>query len=126
MILSPRSTKNDEAWAHWGERDDQSSVDDSDSEDAYGGVKSMDLHIEPWQTLLLLEDDAASKAQEISRALVGLGMANVGLEEDYEDNEPTPMVGSRRDSKDTHTAEEDEGLLMKNLIESCDVTKRYV
>jgi hypothetical protein len=37
-------------------------------------------------------------------------MANVGLEEDYEDNEPTPMVGSRRDSKDTHTAEDDYSL----------------
>jgi hypothetical protein len=48
--------------------------------------------------LLLLEDDAASKAQEISRALVGLGMANVGLEEDYEDQilHQQPLILFRR------------------------------
>jgi hypothetical protein len=68
-------------------------VDDSDSEDAYGGVKSMDLHIEPWQTLLLLEDDAASKAQEISRALAPVSPRFVILRRPRGENHADWQIG---------------------------------
>ena len=124
MILSPRSLTNDEDWAHWGQMNDGSLIDDSDSDSEDGMNKSDTLRIDPWKSLLLVDDDAASKAHEISRALIGVGMGITGPEEDDED-EKTPMGGSRRGSKDMSTAEEDEGLLMKAVIEACDVTRKW-
>lgn len=122
MVLSPRSNISDEHWAHWGELDEQSSVDDSDSESGmFESRKTADLRIEPWQALLLIEDDAADKAEEISRTLIGLGVDSRDV-----DDESTPSGSSRRGSKDVTTAEEDEGLLMESLIRECRVTKRYV
>jgi len=119
MVLSPRSNVSDEHWAHWGELEEQSSADDSDSDDGLERRKTSDLRIEPWQTLLLIQDDAAEKAEEISRTLVGLGLDGRERDEDS-----TPSGGSRRGSKELASAEEDEGLLMENLIKECRVTKR--
>jgi hypothetical protein len=121
MVLSPRSTLSDEHWARWGDVDAGSSVDDSDSESGmYESRKTADLRIEPWQTLLLLDDDAVDKAEEISRTLVGLGLDEPEGDEDF-----TPSSGSRRGSKEVTSAEEDEGVLMESLIRECNVTKRY-
>lgn len=133
IILSPRSADTDEAWAHWGEIDDHSSLsslsDDEDWNDALvqlppGGIssKTPDFKVEPWQTLLLLDDKAVEKSEEIAQGLYGLGVVVVGS------RSPSGVVSaadSRRSSKDT-SVEEDEGDLLKVLIEACDVSKTYV
>jgi hypothetical protein len=120
--LSPRSAKADEHWAHWGERDELSSVEDSDSEAGHNDSKIPDFRVEPWQALLLIDDDATEKAEEISRDLVGLGVSNVSTGEDGDGD--TSLVDSRRGSKDATSAEEDEGLLLRALIEACDPSQR--
>jgi hypothetical protein len=122
MSLSPRSTKNDEHWAHWGERDELSSVDDSDSEAGINESKAPDFRVEPWQALLLIDDDATEKAEEISRDLVGLGVSDVSTGDEGDGN--TSVVDSRRGSKDANSAEEDEGLLLRALIEASDPSQR--
>ena len=118
MVLSARSTEIDEAWAHWGDIDDNSDVSSEDSDVGHGEeIKIRDLRVEPWQTLLLIDEDAIDQAQEISRSLVGLG---IGVEEFDDDETPVSTAAIvRRGSKE----EEDEGNLMKRLIEACDVTK---
>ena len=122
MVLSPRNAETDEVWAHWGEIDDVSDESSEPSDIGHGEeIKVKDLRVEPWQTLLLIDDDAMEQAQEISRSLVGLGIST----EEY-DEDPHPelngLLAHRRGSK----GEEDEGLLMKALIEGCDVTKPLV
>ncbi|WVQ93083.1 hypothetical protein IAU59_000147 [Kwoniella sp. CBS 9459] len=121
--LNTLSVDADEAWAHWGERDDLSDSGDSDSDDdewddPTAAIKRPELKIEPWQTLLLVDDDALYRADQISQAIIGLG---IGMEEQ------TLIPGERRGSKATTVvtsqAEEDETALMKALIEACDVTK---
>ena len=123
MVLSPRSTQIDEVWAHWGEIEHGSSVEDEEDEsdgDWVDGPKFSDLRVEPWQTLLLIDDDAAEDAHEISRALVGLGVSEIGVDVDVSEGTSSAPMLSRQES----SAEEDEGLLMKSLIETCDVSKR--
>lgn len=143
MVLSPKSTKADEDWAHWGELEEAASESDESDDDDWNdpfsgtkgaggkGAKAIELDVQPWQTLLLLDDNAGEKAREISELLVGLGVlsgdvtatpGSVGLSSSAT---PTPQISSRRDSKDT-SVEDDEGALMKCLIEACDVTKPYV
>ena len=107
IVLSPRSTETDESWAHWGEMDDVSDIEDEASDPG----EQSDLRVEPWQTILLLDDDAVDRAGEMSMALVGPG-ADAGSDE------ASPAFPSRRSS-----LEEDESLLMKALIEACDVSK---
>jgi hypothetical protein len=130
IVLSPRNSQNDEAWARWGEMDDHSSLSSwSEDEDdglvqvaAEGvGSKTPDFKVEPWQTLLLLDERAAEKSEEIAQGLYGLGVvvtprASSGL---------VSTDDSRRSSKDT-SAEGEEGDLLKTLIEACDVSKTYV
>jgi hypothetical protein len=62
--------------------------------------------IEPWHTLLLLEDDTKIMARQVAAAIVG-GDAPASHE-------------SRRGSQ----VEEDEVNLMTALIQACDVTKQ--
>ncbi|WRT69197.1 uncharacterized protein IL334_006181 [Kwoniella shivajii] len=124
-VLSPKVVDADEAWAHWGERDEiseseASDSDDDDWEDPTTAIRRPELRVEPWQTLLLIEDDAAKRADEISTAIIGLG---VGMDSQ------SPMAGERRGSKATVATsqdQEDEAQLMKALIEACDVTKPLV
>lgn len=153
MILSPKSGDSDESWAHWGEMDDDVSDDSSESSEDWvhemvdqlgGGNRNSDLRVEPWQTLLLLEEGAADKAGEMANALVGLGLGQMGVggpqgilaadsgvatgTEESRTATASPVVdllNSRRGSKDT-TAEEDEKALMQALIEACDVSKPCV
>jgi hypothetical protein len=85
-----------------------------------GGIssKTPDFKVEPWQTLLLLDDKAVEKSEEIAQGLYGLGVV-VGS------RMPSGVVSaadSRRSSKD-NSAEEDEGDLLKALIEACDVSR---
>jgi hypothetical protein len=135
IILSPKSAETDEAWAHWGEVDDHDSLsslsDDEDWNDALvqlppGGIssKTPDFKVEPWQTLLLLDDRAAEKSDEIAQGLYGLGVVVSGSTS-RQSSGLTSASESRRDSKDT-SAEGDEGELLKTLIEACDVSKTYV
>ncbi|ORX39153.1 nitrogen permease regulator of amino acid transport activity 3-domain-containing protein [Kockovaella imperatae] len=120
MILSSRTKEVDEAWAHWGEIDDVSDVSSEDSDAGHGDdIRSRDLRVEPWNTLLLIDDDAVEQAQEISRSLVGLG---IGVGDPGQDEAPPTAVFGRRGSKE----EEDEGHLMKSLIGACDVSKRLL
>jgi len=132
IILSPKSTETDEAWAHWGEIDDHDSLsslsDDEDWNDALvklppGGIssKTPDFKVEPWQTLLLLDDRAAEKSEEIAQGLYGLGVV-VSNPASRASSGLTSVDDSRRSSKDT-SAEGDEGGLLKTLIEACDVSK---
>ncbi|WVR08929.1 hypothetical protein IAU60_005988 [Kwoniella sp. DSM 27419] len=126
-VLSPRTVDPDEAWAHWGERDamsesEASSSDDDDWDDPTAAIKRPELKVDPWQTLLLIDDDATARATEISQSIIGLGIA---VEE-----QQAVIPGDRRGSKATIAttiattqAEEDETALMKALIEGCDVTK---
>ncbi|WVQ81127.1 hypothetical protein IAT38_003249 [Cryptococcus sp. DSM 104549] len=129
-VLSPRPVNADESWAHWGEMDGALSESESESsEDDYyddptAGIRRPELVINPWQTLLLVDDDAAGKADEISFAIIGLS----GVEEEVASLGLSPGVVKgrpRRGSRVTleSTAEEDERALMKDLIEACDVTK---
>jgi hypothetical protein len=87
------------------------------------------VRVEPWQTLLLVEDRAKERARETAAAVVGLGnwtptRPKSGWGDDEEDDEAIRRAagGSRRGSKEAQ-AEEDEGNLMKALIEACDVSK---
>jgi hypothetical protein len=104
--------------------------DDEDWNDALvqqpaGGISSKipDFKVEPWQTLLLLDDRAAEKSEEIAQGLYGLGVvvtdsrASSGLTSVAESRS-----NSRRGSKDT-SAEGGEGELLKALIEACDVSR---
>lgn len=131
MSLPPSASKTDDEWVHNGELEDDSSADDdSDSDD--GGLQARlrrhrimhdepDIKVAPWYTLLLMDDDAAENAHDIAKAVVGLGLNDVDVIE--ESGEQTPVIyDSRRGSRDV-SAEEDEGFLMKSLIEACDVTK---
>jgi hypothetical protein len=137
MVLSPKSSKVDEDWAHWGDGEhygsDSEDSDDDDWHDGIGGVanpgpRTSNLEVEPWQTLLLLEDNASENAEKISKLLVGLGVlsgdttATPGSQVATSSVMTTPADGSRRHSGDTVT-EDDEGALMKCLIQACDVTK---
>jgi hypothetical protein len=136
MVLSPRSTEGDEAWAHWGdlgEGEGLSIDDDVEEEDetlseweGNARVGGGDLRIEPWQTLLLVEEGTVARALEISNELVGLGVGLTpsGRSSNGEDSETvTPDIDRRSSARAGGTAEEDEGVLMKALIEACDVTK---
>jgi len=138
MVLSPGEGSDEEAWAHWGEMnaEDQESDTDSDESDAWiqdlleGGTKnSNEIRIEPWRTLLLLDENAVAKAAELAHVLVGSSTnsaVNTGgaapTTENSGLNSPIMGMSSRRGSKETST-EEDESALMKALIEACDVTK---
>lgn len=135
IILSPKSAETDEAWAHWGEVDDDDSLsslsDDEDWNDALIQVppgrissKTPDFKVEPWQTLLLLDDRAAEKSEEIAQGLYGLGVV-VSTSASRASSGLVSASESRRGSKDT-SAEGDEGELLKTLIEACDVSKTYV
>jgi hypothetical protein len=135
IVLSPKSAETDEAWAHWGEIDDHNSLsslsDDEDWNDALvqvppGGIssKAPDFKVEPWQTLLLLDDRAAEKSEEIAQGLYGLGVV-VSASASRASSGLVSASDSRRGSKDTST-EENEGGLLKTLIEACDVSKTYV
>jgi len=120
MVLSPAATRSDEDWTHTREVDDVSASSDDESELAFEEVpKQLDLRVEPFQTLLLIDDDSADSVKGISTRLIGLGVRNDSLDES---DGPSPMVRSRRGSKDT-SLEEDEGILMRSLIEACDVSK---
>ncbi|WWC91075.1 uncharacterized protein L201_006016 [Kwoniella dendrophila CBS 6074] len=131
-ILSPKVSDADEAWAHWGEIEDQQSeseISDSDDEDYYDDlttpIRRPELKVEPWQTLLLIDEDAAKRATEISTAIIGLG---VGMEGQNITN-TNPYGSERRGSKPTLVTaqdQEDETQLMKQLIQACDVTKPLV
>ncbi|WVW79498.1 hypothetical protein I302_101467 [Kwoniella bestiolae CBS 10118] len=125
-VLSPKVVDADEAWAHWGERDEYSESEGSDSDDEDWDdpttpIRRPELRVEPWQTLLLIDDDATERASEISTAIIGLG---VGME-----SQSSSIPGDRRGSKATIATtqdQEDETQLMKSLIEACDVTKPLV
>lgn len=134
VSLPAASSKTDDDWVHFGEFEEEDSADeDSDSDD--GALHSRmkrhrlthemsDIKVAPWFTLLLMDDDAVENAHSIAKAVVGMTIAETELAESTGDQ--TPMaLDSRRGSKDV-TAEEDEGYLMKSLIEACDVTKPYV
>lgn len=134
MVLSPKTGVTDESWAHWGSEEqgyDAASSTSSDSErDFYlgGEKKGREMRVEPWQTLLLIEDKAKERAKEVATAVVGRGswtptQPRPGQDEDDGNNSPVlAAMGSRRGSKETQ-AEEDETNLMKALIEACDVTR---
>ena len=116
MVLSPRVKESDESWTHWGEIDDISEVSSEDSEIQWEEPmpRNRELKVEPWQTLLLIEENAAEMAHEISNVLVGLG---IGVDET--DEASTVHQDSRRGSKEEAT----EAQMMRSLIEACDVTK---
>ncbi|WWC72973.1 uncharacterized protein I206_106937 [Kwoniella pini CBS 10737] len=126
-VLSPKTVDADEAWAHWGEMDEHSESEVSDSDesewdDPTTPIRRPELRVEPWQTLLLIDDDATQRADEISTAIIGLG---VGMES----QSLSTIAGERRGSKATTATmqdQEDETQLMKALIEACDVTKPLV
>lgn len=136
ITLSPQATETDEAWAHWGDVDDHSSMsslsEDEDWNDALvhipaGGItsKNPDFKVEPWQTLLLLDDRAAEKSEEIAQGLYGLGVMITPGSTTRQSSGLASFNASRRGSKDT-SAEGDEGELIKTLIEACDISRTYV
>lgn len=132
ITLSPQHVETDEAWAHWGEIDDHDSLsslsDDEDWNDALvhmppGGItsKSPDFKVDPWQTLLLLDDKAYERSEEIAQALYGLGLV-MSAAGSRQSSVVTSASDSRRGSKD-NSNDGDEGQLMKSLIEACDVSR---
>lgn len=109
----------------WGELADLSDSDDSASE-AFTEERLMPaashapvLRVEPWQTLLLLDENAGQNAGEITDNLMGLAIVGTSLGGTDPVRPMPPMI--RRDSGGT--AEEDEGVLIKALIEACDVSR---
>ena len=132
ITLSAQRVETDEAWAHWGEIDDHSSLsslsDDEDWNEALvhqpaGGItsKSPDFKVDPWQTLLMLNDNTREDPESIAEELYGLGIVMPASR-----NSSTATSGSgsgsRRDSKDSN-AEGDERHLMTTFIESCDISR---
>lgn len=134
MVLSPRSVTTEETWAHIGSGDHDYDVESemsSDSGDHNLGEKALrEIKVEPWQTLLLIEDRAKERAKEMAAAVVGLGnwtpTSKTGRAWHEGEEGMSALVlsgkGERRGSKETQ-AEEDESNLMRALIEACDVTK---
>lgn len=128
MVLSPATGSSDESWAHLGSGE-SGRIDDYDAESetssasgdgVIGGKYHKEVKIEPWQTLLLVEDRAKERAKETAAAVVGLGdWVNTERRNSVWDSE---TGSTRRGSKETQ-AEEDESNLMKSLIEACDVTR---
>ena len=133
MVLPPKSSKVDEDWVHWTEVEEVDSDSESDnSEDrdwpgrsgqypATGGRKGA-IDVQPWQTLLLLEDNAAENAEQLSQLLVGLGVRSGNPDATPSSTTTAAADASRRASGDTMN-EDDDGALMKCLIQACDVTK---
>lgn len=116
IVISPRSTEGDEAWAQWGEVDELSNSSESEDSDVFSDrmvsrVKSDNLRVEPWQTLLMIDNQAPGK---VSSEVMGLG-----IDVDVGDS----TNGERRGSSGE---EEDERNLLKALIEELTVNKPYV
>lgn len=147
MIISPKSEVEEESWAHWGRIDGATALpeiadldSDDDSEDwlgeliestnAHASGKAREIRVEPWQTLLLIDENAAKRAGETANAIVGISQSGGGSSVAHSGTDTvgpsataSPTIdNSRRGSKET-SAEEDESALMKALIEACDVTK---
>lgn len=121
MVLSPQLANTDEEWAHWGEREDASSSEDDESERELlweDQAKQPGLSIDPWQTLLLVDEEAWARLEKPLSPVVGLGVKGLVATDAAL---PMPQM-SRRVSKET-TVEEDEGVLMRSLIETCDISK---
>ena len=134
ITLSAQRIETDEAWAHWGEIDDHSSLsslsDDEDWNEALvhqpaGGItsKSSDFKVDPWQTLLMLNDKNREDPEAIAEELYGLGIV---MPASRESSTATAISGdssgSRRGSKDS-SHEGDERHLMATFIEACDVSR---
>lgn len=137
-VMSPKSSKIEEDWAHWAEVEDvDSDTDSDDSEDrdwlgglsAVRGKKGVALDIQPWQTLLLLEDNAPENAEQMSQLLVGLGVssgdqsATPGSSGFSFATTATSLANDARRGSGETILENDEGEYMKCLIQACDVTK---
>ncbi|WVN88013.1 uncharacterized protein L203_103211 [Cryptococcus depauperatus CBS 7841] len=135
-VLSPKPINTDEAWAHWGEMENMmSDYSDEESEDDWGmplvGIRKSELTVRPWQTLLLLETDDSQKQDAISFGIAGLPAEteDYGNTIDGGQKSPSKNSKSRRGSRTTKYTNEDCGqendemVLIKTLIEACDVTK---
>lgn len=135
ITLSPQQVETDEAWAHWGEIDDHSSLsslsDDEEWNEALvhqppGGItsKSPDFRVDPWETLLMLNDSDREDPETIAEEVYGLGIV-MPVERNSSTATSGSGSGSRRGSKDS-SAEGDERHLMTALIEACDVSRTLV
>ena len=120
MVLSPQTVETDEDWAHWEEMDDLSSSGDEESDIALDEMsKQPDLRIEPWQTLLLVDEDLGTSVDDNSTDLTAQAGRGGSMDES-EDSSLTPLAP--RGPRETGF-EEDEGVLMRSLINACDVSK---
>lgn len=122
MTVAPRYEQVIEPWARWDtiKDDDASSIISSDTDDF---ADLGDVDIQPWQTLLLVDNDTRLKAREVASSIVGAtsqatAITRASISSSHRSNSP---IGNepRRDSQ----AEEDEAVLMTALILACDVTK---
>ena len=125
MVLSRRPVDDSDAWAQWGELDnqDQDSIDSEDQEDdLFDEMPGSDLVVQPWQTLLLIDDETVSVVQN---ALIGLGMTGFAEAVDSSgiiDQTINSVDSSRRPSK-ASTFEAEDSALLHALITACDATK---
>ena len=122
--------------------DDLSSDSDDDDDDdwndssQYNGnyePRTVKIRVEPWQTLLLLDDRSSKSADQIWTEMVGLGIDTEGQANNSISPALAPLqnvptaYGARRDSVagtvGTAATIETEGALMRALIDACDVSK---
>jgi hypothetical protein len=127
ITVAPRAPEADEAWAHWGEKEDATMSDDGQSDTWSEGlvthpngalmVVQAELKVDPWQTLLLLEsEEAAAGHRGVSTDLMGLGIHDAADPE--EESIVSPKASASRRGSDS-----DEAVLMSNLIAACDVSR---
>lgn len=128
MTLAPRYESVTEPWARWDavDGDDAESSVSSESDDF---AELGDVDIQPWQTLLLVNDETKLRAKEVASRIVGAtnqlvgGVTRASISSSHRSSSPSALgLESKRDSQ----SEEDEAVLMTALILACDVTKPYV
>ena len=134
MVLSPQTGTSDESWAHWGSgghgHEHEYDAESDTSSEHSGDLLSKphrEMRVEPWQTLLLVDDRAKERSKDVAAAVLGVGTwtpTRTNGEQNMLLDSPVLAagLGSRRGSKEEQ-AEEDETNLMRALIEACDVTK---
>lgn len=126
MTLEPKPTLIDESWTSWGIIDDdtESHFSSDTSSDEFDFLsderKGDDVKIDPWKTLLLLNDSAKKRAKEVAADVISTPQWS--RPESEANKSDDGGLGSRRGSKEL-SAEEDERGLMKILIENCDTSK---
>jgi hypothetical protein len=126
MTLAPRYEQMTEPWARWDatrEDDAESSISSNNDNDDFADLG--DIDIQPWQTLLLVDNDTKLRAKEVASLIVGTTGQATGVNRasiSSSGRSSSPSAAATEVRRESHS-EEDETVLMTALILACDVTK---